>query len=134
LNCAGSPMRLLRQKLQDRKRISFSESVKRPLCNISQNECRITRGTQPKRRVLRLKSRSYNKSHLSPKAYCFSNIIGKKPSLVVLSCCLTPLNSACISFTLNQVHSLVRIYHQAMLVHLRASILRGDGPLLSHVV
>jgi hypothetical protein len=53
---------------------------------------------------------------------------------LLLNTRLTSLNSACISFTLNQVHSLVRIYHQAMLVHLRASILHGDGPLSSHVV
>jgi hypothetical protein len=81
-----------------------------------------------------LESCSYNKSYLSPKAYCFSKIIGKKPSLVVSSRCLTPFNSACISFTSSQVHSLVRIYHRAMWVHLRVSILRGDGPLLSHVI
>jgi hypothetical protein len=53
---------------------------------------------------------------------------------LVLNTRFTSLNSACISFTLNQVHSLVRIYHRAMLVHLWASILRGDGPLSSHVV
>jgi hypothetical protein len=81
-----------------------------------------------------LESCGYNKSYLSPKAYCFSKIIGKKPSLVVSSRCLTPFNSACISFTSSQVHSLVRIYHRAMWVHLRVSILRGDGPLLSHVI
>jgi hypothetical protein len=94
----------------------------------------MTRGKQPKRRVLHLKSCSYNKLHPSPKAYCFSRIVDRRPSLVVLRPCLTPPNSACISLTLNQVHSLVHIYHRAMLVHLWASILHGDGPLLSHVV
>jgi hypothetical protein len=53
---------------------------------------------------------------------------------LMLNTRLTSLNSACISFTSNQVHSLVRIYHRVMLVHIRASILRGDSPLSSHVV
>jgi hypothetical protein len=57
-----------------------------------------------------------------------------KSFFLVLNTRLTSLNSACISFTSNQVHSLLRIYHRAMLVHLRASILHSDGPLLSHVV
>jgi hypothetical protein len=52
LNYASSPRRLLRQKLQDGKRIFPSEFVKRPMCNIHRNEWRITRGTQPERRVL----------------------------------------------------------------------------------
>jgi hypothetical protein len=47
LNCASSPRRLLRQKLQDGKCISFSESTKRPMCNIHRNRWRITRGTEP---------------------------------------------------------------------------------------
>jgi hypothetical protein len=51
LNCADSPRRLLRQKLQDGKRISSSEFVKKPLCNIYQNEWCITPGTQLARRV-----------------------------------------------------------------------------------
>jgi hypothetical protein len=36
--------RFLRQKLQDGKRISFSEYVKSPICNIHRNGWRITRG------------------------------------------------------------------------------------------
>jgi hypothetical protein len=80
---------------------------KRPMCNIHQNGWRITWGTQPERMVLRLKSRSYDKSHPSPKAYCFSNIVDKKYFLVVSNPCLTFLDSACISFTLAQVYSLV---------------------------
>jgi hypothetical protein len=67
LNCAGSSRRLLRQKLQDVKCISFSESVKRPMCNIRQNRWCITRGTQPERLVLPLESRSYNKAYPRPK-------------------------------------------------------------------
>jgi hypothetical protein len=88
--------------------------AKGPLCNIHQNGWRITRGTQPESRMLHLESRSYHKSYSSPKAYCFLRIVDKKPSLVVSSRCLTPLNSACISFTLNQVHSLVHFYHRAI--------------------
>jgi hypothetical protein len=52
------------------------------MCIIHQNGWLITQGTQPERRVLRLESHSYNKSHPSPKAYCFSKIVDKKPFLV----------------------------------------------------
>jgi hypothetical protein len=37
------------------------------MCNICQNGWRITRGTQLEKRVLRLKSRCYNKSDLVSK-------------------------------------------------------------------
>jgi hypothetical protein len=107
LNCVGSPRRLLRQMLQDGKHISFSESAKRPMCNIHQNGWRITRGTQLERRVLPLESRSYNKSHPSPKTHCFSKIDERKQLLIVLNPCLTFLNSTCLSFTPAQVYSLV---------------------------
>jgi hypothetical protein len=107
LNCAGSPRRLLRQKLQDEKSISFSESMKRPICNIHRNRCCITQDTQPRRRVLPLESCSYNKSHPSPKAYCFSKIEELKPFLIVWDPCLTFLCTACVLFTPNQVYSLV---------------------------
>jgi hypothetical protein len=62
---------------------SFSEPVKRPMCNIHQNRWHVTRGMQPERRVLPLESCSYNKSHPSPEAYCFSKIDERKPFLVV---------------------------------------------------
>jgi hypothetical protein len=114
LNCAGSPRRLLRQKLQDRKHISFSESMKRPLCNIHQNRCRITQGTQSERRMLPLESHSYNKSHPSRKAYCFSKTDERKPLLIVLNPCLTFLNRIWLSFTPKQVHSLVHVNHRAI--------------------
>jgi hypothetical protein len=45
-----------------------------------------------------VESHSYNKSRLSPKAYCFSKSVDKK-SLLLSSTCLAFLNSACISFT-----------------------------------
>jgi hypothetical protein len=98
LNCASSPRRFLRRKLQDGKRISFSKSVKRTMCIIHRNGWYITWGTQPERRMSHLEPRSYNKSHPTPKAYCFSKSVDKKP-LLVLSPCLASLNSACISFT-----------------------------------
>jgi hypothetical protein len=83
LNCAGSSRHFLRQKLQDGKRISSSELAKRPMCNIRWNRWCITRGTQPGKRLLCLEARSYNKSHPSPKAYCFSEIDDQKPFLIV---------------------------------------------------
>jgi hypothetical protein len=113
LNYAGSPRRLLRQKLQDEKRISFSKSAKRPMRNIYRNRWRITQGTQLERRVFPLESRSYNKSHPSPKAYCSSKIDGWKPFIMFsnhLNPCLTFLSSVCISLTPAQVYSLVHIY------------------------
>jgi hypothetical protein len=74
----------------------------------------VQHSSERESRILHLESRSYHKSYSSPKAYCFLRIVDKKHSLVVLSHCLTPLNSACLSFTLNQVHSLVHIYHRAI--------------------
>jgi hypothetical protein len=106
LNCAGSLRRLLSQKLQDGKRISFLESMKRPLCNIQWNGWCITQGTQPKRWVLPLESHSYNKSYPSPKVY-FSKIDKLKPFLIAWDPCLTFLSTACVSFTPNQVYCLV---------------------------
>jgi hypothetical protein len=104
LNCADSSWCFLRQKLHGGRRISSSEFVKRPLCNIHQNRWRITRVAQPKRRLLHLESCSYNKSHPNPKAYCFSKSVNKKP-LLIWSPCLASLNSACISFTLTKCAS-----------------------------
>jgi hypothetical protein len=46
-----------------------------------------------KRRVLRLESRSYSKSHHSPEAYYFSEIVGQELFLVVSKPCLTFLSS-----------------------------------------
>jgi hypothetical protein len=109
LNGASSPRRLLRQKLQDGKRISFLGSVKRPLYNIHQNGWCITQSTQPERRMSHLESRSYNRSHLSPRAYCFSKIVDKKPFLICFKSSLNFLSSPCISFTPTQVYSVVRI-------------------------
>jgi hypothetical protein len=48
--------------------------------------------------MLHLEHCSYNKSWPSPKAYCFSKSVDKKP-LLVSSPCLASLNSAFISFT-----------------------------------
>jgi hypothetical protein len=55
-------------------------------------------------------------------------------SLFVSSPYLTSLNSACISFTPNQVCFFIHIYHRAMSVHFRASTLHGVGLPSSHVV
>jgi hypothetical protein len=77
----------------------------------SSNGWCITWGTQPKRRLLRLESHSYNESHPSPKAYCFFKIVDKKSFLVASNSPLTFLSSACISVTFNWVYSLVHINH-----------------------
>jgi hypothetical protein len=37
------------------------------MCSIRRNKWRITQGTQPKRGLLHLESRGYNKSHPGPK-------------------------------------------------------------------
>jgi hypothetical protein len=55
-------------------------------------------------------------------------------SLFVSSPRFASHNSACMSFTPNQVCSLVRIYHRAMLAHLQASTLHGASPPSSHDV
>jgi hypothetical protein len=115
LNCAGSLVRLLRQKLQDGKRISFSEYAQRPLCNIRWNGWRITWGTQSERRVLHLESHSYSKSHLRPKAYCLSKIVDKKPFLVCFEALLDFPKQCHLSSSPNQVYALGHIYHWVIL-------------------
>jgi hypothetical protein len=114
LNCAGFPRRLLRQKLQDGKRISSSGFVKRPMCNIRQNGWRITRGTQLKKRLLHLESCCHNKSHSGHKLTSSLRLDEHQPFLVVSNPCLTLLSSACTSFTPNHVYSLVHIQHRAI--------------------
>jgi hypothetical protein len=84
--------------------------MKRHMCNICRNGWPITRGTQPERRVLPLESRSYNKSHPSPKLTASLWLRIKSLSSFVSNPCLTFLNSTCLSFTPNQVYSLVRVY------------------------
>jgi hypothetical protein len=112
LNCAGSPRRLLRQKLQDGKRISFSEYVKRPRCNIHQNRWCITRGTQLERWVFPWSLVATTSHILALKLTTFWRLmIG---SLSLSNLCLISLNSAYISSTLNQLYSLVCVYHRAM--------------------
>jgi hypothetical protein len=64
--------------------------------------------------VLPLESRNYNKSHPSPKLTASLRLRIKSLPSFVLNACLTFLNSTCLSFTPNQVHSLVRIQHQAI--------------------
>jgi hypothetical protein len=110
LSCTGSSRCFISQKLQDGKHISFSKSMKRPLCNIHRNRWCITRGTQSERMVLPLESHSYNKSHPRPKAFFFTEIDDRKHFLVVSNPCLTSLHHACISFTPAQGYSLIRIY------------------------
>jgi hypothetical protein len=54
-----------------------------------------------------LESRSYNKSHPNPKAYCFYKIDEPKHFLIAWNLCLTFLSTVGVSFTPNQVYSLV---------------------------
>jgi hypothetical protein len=112
LNCAGSPRRLLRQKLQDGKCISFSEYVKRPKCNIHRNRWCITRGTQLEKWVFPWSLVATASHILALKLTTFQRLMIR--SLSLSNPCLIFLNSAYISSTLNQVYSLVRVYHRAM--------------------
>jgi hypothetical protein len=123
---------------------------KRPLCNICWNGWHITRGTQPKRMLLCLESCSYNKSHPSPKAYCFSKIVDKKPFLVCFKSLLDSLSSTCMSSTPTKYTpwfaSNIKPYHagstniypiallELVCRSFQASTLHGVGPLPSHVV
>jgi hypothetical protein len=124
--------------------------VKRPLCNIHQNRWCITRGTQLKRMVLPLESRSYNKSYPSPKAYCFSEIDDRKPFLVVQILAWPPLIVLAYHSPWTKCTpwfaSIIEPYHGdsatfynftlLVLVYLlfRVSTLHGVGPISSCVV
>jgi hypothetical protein len=57
-------------------------------------------------RLLRLESRGYNKLHPSPKLTASLRLMIRSPSSFVLNLCLTFLNSACTSFTPNQMYPL----------------------------
>jgi hypothetical protein len=77
LNCAGLSRRFS-QKLQDVKHNSSSE-LARPTCIIHWNGWRITWGTQLERRVLRLESSCYNKSHLCAKLSASLRLLIESP-------------------------------------------------------
>jgi hypothetical protein len=61
-----------------------------------------------------LESRSYAKSHPSPKITASLWLRIESLPTFVSNSCLTFLNSTCLPFTPNQVHSLVHIQHQAI--------------------
>jgi hypothetical protein len=100
--------------------------------------------------LLCLESCSYNKSHPSPKAYCFSKIVDKKPFLVCFKSLLDSLSSTGMSSTptmytpwfasnIKPYHAgSTNIYPIALLElvcrSFQASTLHGVGPLPSHVV
>jgi hypothetical protein len=105
---------LLKTKVARWKTYFLIGISKRPMCIIRQNGWHITRGMQPKRRVLRLESHCYNKSCPGSTLNTSPRYDDQKPSLVDSDPCLTFLSSACISFTSNQMHSLVCVYHRAI--------------------
>jgi hypothetical protein len=124
--------------------------AKWPMCNIRQNGWRMTRGMQPERRVLPLESRSYNRSHPSPKAYCFSKAGDRKPfsscwllawlPLIVLTYHSLPIKCAPWFTSIIEPYrgDSVTYYHFTLLVLvyrlLWGSTLHGVGPLSSRVV
>jgi hypothetical protein len=101
---------LLKTKVARWKAHFLNEISKRPLRIIHQNRWHISRGTQPERKMLWQDSSRYNQSHPSPKLMTSLRLMIECLSLFVLDSRLTFLSSACISFTPNQVYSLV-IYH-----------------------
>jgi hypothetical protein len=150
-NCAGSPWHFLRQNLQDGKCIFIHWKLARGLiCNFPLNGWHITRGTQPKRKMLRLESRCYNESHPGRMLMASLRVMIEGLFYVASNPCWTFLSSACMSFTPNQVYPLVRIYHRAIwwrfhkrlsfaLLELMyrwfwASTLHGVGSPSSHVI
>jgi hypothetical protein len=90
-------------------------NCEKTLCNIHWNGWHITWGTQSERKLLRLESHSYCKSHLSHKAYCFAKIIDKKPFLVCFEALLDFPKQCRISPSPNQVYALIHIYHWVIL-------------------
>jgi hypothetical protein len=140
LSCTGSPMHLLRQKLQDEKRTR-------------QNEWRITQGTQPERRVLPLESRSNNKSNSSSKSIaslrlaeqehflvCFASLLDfpklcmhivHSPLGVLLGSRLSSSHVAVVSWVLSYIHFalIVPLYQQIL-----PNIHHGVRKPSSHVI
>jgi hypothetical protein len=85
---------------------------KRPRWIIHQNGWHMTRGTQLKRRVLRLESRCCNESHPDPKIMASLRLMIESLFCVPSNPCLTFLSSACISSIPNNVCSLFHAYHR----------------------
>jgi hypothetical protein len=77
--------------------------AKRSHLHLLPNGWRISRGTQPERRMLCLESYCYNKSDSGPKSTASLRLDSRKSFLVCSDPCSTFLSSACISFTPNQV-------------------------------
>jgi hypothetical protein len=88
--------------------------AKRSHLQLLLNRWCITRGMQPKRRMLCLESCCYNKSHPSPKLTASIRLHEYKSSLHYFKSLIDILSGACTSFTPNQVHSLVHLYHRVM--------------------
>ena len=59
-NCAGSPRRFSSQNRKMESALPYWNWQKGPICDIILNGWRITRVTQPKRKMLRLEPRCYN--------------------------------------------------------------------------
>jgi hypothetical protein len=88
---------------------------KRLMYIIRRNGWRITRGTQPERRMLHLESRCYNKSDPGPKALASQTLMSVSLSSFVSKPCLTFLSIVYILSTPNQVYSLVCIQYRVIL-------------------
>jgi hypothetical protein len=134
LNCSGSSRRFLRQKLQDGNHIPPQNLQKDPCATFVRTDDVLLEVRNRKEGCCAWSLVPTTSCTLALKLTTSLRFLKRNLSLFVSSPCLASLNSASISFTSNQVCSLVRIYHRALLVHLRASTLHGVGPPSSHVV
>jgi hypothetical protein len=107
------PKHFLRQKLLDGKCISSSELAKRLLCDIRRNGWRITRGTQPERKILCLESHCY-KLCPGPTLSTSLRLDEHKLFCVVPNPYLNFLCITCILFISIQVYSFVPVYPRAI--------------------
>jgi hypothetical protein len=114
LNCAGSSRCFLRQKLQEGMRVSLLELAKGPCASFVRTDDILIKVRNQKEECRTWSLIATTSQVLALRLSLHQTLMSISLSLFVSNSCLISLNSACISSTLNQVYSLVRIYHRAM--------------------
>jgi hypothetical protein len=115
LNCAGTPRRFSRQKLQDGKHISLLQLAKGPRASFARTDGILLKVHNRKEECRTWSLVAITSQVLALRLSLPQILMSVSLSLFVLKPCLTFLSIVYISFTPNQVYSLVRIHHRVIL-------------------
>jgi hypothetical protein len=119
LNCVGSSMRFLRQKLQDKKCIFSLGLAKDSYASFIRMDGVLLEVRNRKKECCTWSLIATTSRILALKLTALVRLMIRSLSSFVSDPCLTFLSSACISCTPNQVYSLVRICHWSALLWIR---------------